>query len=314
MTRALVYHELPLVNAFEKRIPELNVIEATSPDAVHSALPDSSIFITNPTNWQDSFLEHLSAGDWIQTTSTGYAAFPIEKLRARDVTLTSAAAIHDSVVSEHALALALALSRNLDHLIERQQQHDWSRTDSTELWDWKGKQMTVYGLGNIGSDVARRGDAFGMEVFGVKRTPATYTGHLSQSRIRAPDEFHDLLPTTDLLVLTVPLTQETKQLVDEEVLEELPDSAVLVNVARGPVVDQEALVESLERGGIHGAGIDVTNPEPLPPDSPLWDMENVIITPHLGGRSRDFPVRFAELFIDNYQRWRDDRPFVNLIT
>jgi D-2-hydroxyacid dehydrogenase (NADP+) len=313
MERALVYHDMPVVSAIRNRASELTVLEADADAEVLEALGTADIFVTNPTKWSDAFLDCLGEGDWMQATSIGYAAFPVSGFRERGVALTNAATVHDSVVSEHALALALALSRNLGPTLARQHAHEWDREVGTGMWDWKGRQMTVFGLGNIGEAVARRGRAFGLEVYGVKRTPSTYTGTLSRDRIVTPSEFPELLPDTDLLVLTVPLTDATRRAIDDETFAALPDSAVLVNVARGKVVDQDALVDALRAGELAGAGLDVAESEPLPTESPLWDRDDVLITPHVGGRSSDFPDRFSRLFVDNLNRRRAGQTLVNRI-
>lgn len=313
MPTVVVFHDLPVADSIREQTDDLRVVDADTEAAVHESLGDAEMFVTNPTKWSDSFLDYLGEGDWMQATSIGYAAFPVDEFRRRGVALTNAAAVHDSVVSEHALSLALALSRNLGPIFEQQRAHEWNRDVGSEMWDWKGSRMTVFGLGNIGEAVARRGRAFGMEVYGVKRTPSTYTGVLSRDRVVATDEFHDLLPDTDLLILTVPLTDATHHVIDADALDALPDTGVLVNVARGAVVDQDALVEALERGELGGAGLDVFEPEPLPPESPLWDREDVLVTPHVGGRSRDFPERFSRLFVDNYDRWTAGRSLVNRV-
>lgn len=313
MARAVIFHDLPIADAIRNGTNDLTVVEADTVAAVDEALGDADVFVTNPTKWSDTFLDDLSKGDWMQATSIGYAAFPVEAFRERGVALTNAAAVHDSVVSEHAFALALGLSRNLGVLVDRQREHDWDRDAGTDMWDWKGRRLTVFGLGNIGEAVARRGQAFGLEVVGVKRTPSTYTGALARDRVFTPDEFRDLLPETDLLVLTVPLTDATRHAIDADVFETLPDSAILVNVSRGSVVDEDALVNALQNGELGGAGLDVFESEPLEPESSLWDRDDVIVTPHVGGRSKDFPERFARLFVDNYERWRDDRSLVNRV-
>ena len=313
MPTAVVFHDLPVADSIRERASDLRVIDADSEAAVHDSLDEADVFVTNPTKWSDAFTDHFVEGDWMQATSIGYAAFPVEEFRQRGVGLTNAATVHDSVVSEHALSLALALSRNLGPIFDQQRDHEWSRGVSSDMWDWKGRQLTVFGLGNIGEAVARRGRAFGMEVYGVKRTPSTYTGVLARDRVVATDDFRDLLADTDLLVLTVPLTDDTRHVIDADALAALPDTAVLVNVARGAVVDQDALVDALERGELGGAGLDVFDPEPLPSASPLWDRDDVIVTPHVGGRSKDFPARFGRLFADNYERWRDGRSLVNRV-
>lgn len=313
MTTAVVFHDMPIAAAIETHTTDLSVVSADSEAMVHSALGDAEVFVTNPTKWSDSFFDHLDTGNWMQATSIGYAAFPASRFRERGVSLTNAATVHDAVVSEHAFSLSLALSRNLGASVNRQREHEWDRGVGTGAWDWKGKRLTVFGLGNIGEAVARRGRAFGMDVRGIKRTPSTYTGTLSDNKVVPVDEFPDLLPETDLLILTVPLTDATRHAIDATVFEALPDSAVLVNVARGAVVDEDALIDALRGGEIAGAGLDVVESEPLPSESPLWDRDDVILTPHVGGRSRDFPDRFARLFAENYDRWRAGEALVNRV-
>lgn len=314
MPTAVVFHDTPIAETIREETATLDVIDADTESAVRESLGDGDIFVTNPKGWSDSFLQHLSDGGWVQATSIGYAAFPVSEFRERGITFTNAATIHDAVVSEHALALALALSRQLAPSMQQQREHVWDRHVSAEAWDWKGRRMTVFGLGNIGEAVARRGEAFGLEVMGVKRTPSTYTGTLDRHSVVATEDLHDVLPSTDLLVLTVPLTEDTHHAIDAEVLDALPDSAVLVNVARGSVVDEQALVTALQNGGVGGAGLDVFETEPLPADSPLWGRDDVIVTPHIGGRSKDFPARFTRLFVDNYDRWRDGRALANTVS
>lgn len=313
MVTAVIFHDMPVADSVRERTTDLRIVDVDTEDEVHEALDEAEIFVTNPTKWSDTFLDYFREGDWMQATSVGYSAFPLAEFRERGITLTNAATIHDSVVSEHAFALAFALSRNLGPILDQQRDHTWNRDVGSSMWDWKGRRLTIYGLGNIGEAVARRGTAFGMDVCGVKRTPSTYTGTLSQNDVFSTEKFHDLLPETDLLVLTVPLTDATHHVIDEGVFEALPDSAVLVNVSRGPVVEPDALVTALRDGSISGVGIDVTEPEPLPEESPLWGRDDVIVTPHVGGRSTDFPDRFSRLFVDNYDRWRTGRSLVNRI-
>ena len=313
MPTVVVYHDAPIAAAIRDRVPELNVVEADTEPSVHRTLDDAEIFVTNPTKWVDGFLDHLDEGDWMQATSIGYAAFPTAEFERTNVTFTNSSSLHDAVVSEHAIALALALSRKLGTTFRQQRERRWDRSVGSGMWSWNGRRMTVYGLGNIGEAVARRGRALGLHVFGVKRTPATYTGVIEPDRVVGPERANDLLEETDLLVLTVPLTESTRHVIDESALATLPDSAVLVNVARGPVVDQGALVAALENGELRGAGLDVFEPEPLPETSPLWERDDVVVTPHVGGRTDDFPDRFAELFAENYRYWRAGESLVNRI-
>lgn len=313
MPRILVYHDLPIHAELSERRPELDLVAAESPSDVHEALGQAHVVITNPTRWDDAFLEELKAGSWVQATSSGYAAFPLDAFEDIGVAFTNATGNYDAPVSEHVFALAFGISRGLPAFTIGQQNREWRRGLGATLSDWTGQTMTIVGLGSIGSTVAERARAFGMTVNGVKQSPDSYTGPLATDRIYGPETWETVLPETDLLVLTVPLTPDTRGLIDETVIAALPSSAVLINVARGPIVDETALVEALDAGELRAAGLDVFETEPLPPDSPLWDHENVIITPHVGGRSDAFVDRFADLFLENYDRWRNDEPLKNTV-
>ena len=313
MPTVVLNHDLPLADALTGRREGLTVVSANDHDEALAALSDAGMLVCNGNGWDDRFLDALSRGDWVQVTSSGYDAYPVDALRDRGVSFTNATGIHTPVVAEHAFALALSFTRLIPTLASKQGDRTWGpRTElSHELSDWTGRTLTVYGLGAIGEAIARRGLAFEMDVYGVKRDPDDYDGRLPADRVVAADAFHDVLPETDLLVAVVPLTPETRGAIDADVFDALPDSAVLVNVARGPVVDEAALLDALRNGDVAGAGLDVFDEEPLPADSPLWDRDDVVLTPHVGGRSNTFPERFASLFFENYDRRRADEPLVN---
>lgn len=302
MPTVVVRHDLPIAAALEGRRPELAVVAAGSTDEALAALPEADAFVVNPTNWEDAYLEALEPGTWVQATSTGYAAFPVEAFAARDVTFTTAHGNYGPPVADHAFALTLALARGVPACLASQRDREWNRAVGDSLIDLDGLALTVVGLGDVGEEIARRGTAFGMTVRGTKRDPAAYDGRLPAEQVYPSDAFDALVPDTDVLVLAVPLTDATRGLVDGSVLAALPGSALLVNVARGPVVDEEALLAALEAGEIAGAGLDTFETEPLPESSPLWDREDVLITPHVGGRSGEFVDRFVTLFLDNYDR------------
>ena len=294
MPVVVVNHDLPIDDALEGRYDDLSRLRDGLRGTV-SALEDAEFLVCNPKRWDDRLLEALSPDDWIQATSAEYTAFPIDEFRERGISLTNASGIHDPVVAEHVFVLALAFSRIIPEFVSKQTERTWGpRTEvSTELTDWKDHTLTVYGLGNIGEEIAERGLVFGMDVYGVKRNPSDYSGCLSSDQVLASEAFHDLFPETDLLVVIVPLTDETWNAIDEAVFRALPDSAILVNVARGPIVDEAALVDVRRTNELAGAGLDVFETEPLPEDSPLWTRDDVIITRHVGSRTDTFPTRFA---------------------
>ena len=300
--RVVVRHDQPIAEALSGRREDLAVVDAESRAETLSELPDADAFVVNPTDWDDGYLGALGPGTWIQATSTGYAAFPLEAFEERGVVFTNATGNYGPPVADHAFALLLALARDIPTCLDQQRERRWDRSVGDGLVTLEGRTLTVVGLGDVGESIARRGLGFGMDVYGTKRDPSAYDGRLSDDRVLPPDGLSGVLPGTDALVLAVPLTDATRGLVDAAALAALPDSALLVNVARGPVVDADALLAALDAGDLAGAGLDTFDEEPLPENSPLWDREDVVVTPHVAGRSGSFVRRFVDLFLDNYDR------------
>lgn len=314
MPTVLVHPELPVgVTAADLRgrREDLTVLSADTAGSAADEPPAdlvelvgrADVFVCSNKTWDDAYLAGLAEGDWVQTIGAGYDAYPVDRFDERGIRLTNAPGIHGPAAGEHTFALALAFSRDLRTYVRQQRAHEWDRHTGSELAD---RRLTVLGLGAIGEAIAERGQAFGMDVRGVKRDPSTYDGCLPADAVFADESLPDLLPDTDLLVVVVPLTPATRGLVDAEVLAALPDDAILVNIARGPVVDTDDLLAALDRGEIAGAGLDVFDEEPLPPDSPLWDRDDVLVTPHVAGVSDRYPERFVDLFLSTYDGWRDD--------
>jgi len=313
MPTVVVRHDQPIAAALEGERPGLEVVGTDGPEAALAALPDADVFVVNPSSWEDAYADALPDGAWLQATSAGYAAFPLDRFDATGVTLTNAAGNYGPPVADHAFALALGLARGLPAFVDSQRAGEWNRGKGDDLIDLHGRTLTVVGLGDLGESVARRGQGFGMTVRGTKRRPDDYDGVLPADAVHPADALPELLPGTQLLVVTVPLTDATRGLIDADALAALPDDALLVNVARGPVVDTGALLDALDAGDLAGAGLDVFDEEPLPADSPLWDREDVLLTPHVAGRSVSFVPRFVDLFLDNYDRRQADEELRNRI-
>lgn len=313
MPTVIVRHDTPIAEALDGTRSDLTVVDADSDAAVRSALSEADAFVTNTKYWDDAYLEELRPGTWVQATSAGYAAFPVDAFEERDVAFTNAGGNYGPPVADHAFALLLALARRVPTLVRNQDDREWDRTIGDAFVDLENRTLTVAGLGDIGESVARRALGFGMDVYGTKRDPTAYDGRLDDDRVRPADALDELLPETDVLVLSTPLTDATHHLVDGDALAAMPDSAFLVNVARGPVVDQDALVTALESDEIAGAGLDVFEEEPLPESSPLWDRDDVVLSPHVGGRSNAFVRRFVDLFLDNYDRRSESEELRNRI-
>ena len=265
--------------------------------------------------WSDAMLERAANARFIQVCAAGYDRFGLEALRERGVRLANGSGVNRNAVSDHAMALLLTLVRHIHTGRDRQREHVWREMISDlgrREEELAGKTMVIYGLGAIGSRLARLARAFDMYVIGIKRDTASHDG--SAGEVRPPDRFPASLAEADVVALTCPLTPETENLIDASALARMKPGAYLINVARGRCVDESALVDALERGAIAGAGIDTTWEEPLAPDSALWELETVLITPHTAGETRKYEDNVVDILIENVRRLqRGEDALVNRI-
>ena len=253
--------------------------------------------------WQNQLLDRAKKLRFIQSIGAGTDQFPREELTKRSIRLASARGVNARAVAEHAMALMLALSRRLPEARDNQTKRIWRGMigDLAQREDeLAGKTLLVVGLGDIGGRLVRLAKAFDMHVVGLRRHPALGRG--AADAVHGMDELSALLPDADFVVLTCPLTAETENLIGAEAFSRMKPTAHLVNVARGRVVDETALIEALATRRIAGAGIDVTTEEPLAPSSPLWAMEQVLITPHTAGETRRYEDNVIEILLDNLGR------------
>jgi phosphoglycerate dehydrogenase-like enzyme len=265
--------------------------------------------------WHNGLLDRAKKLRFIQAIGAGTDQFPRQDLRKRGIRLASARGVNYRAVAEHAMALILALSRRLPEARDNQARRVWRGMigDPGQREDeLGGKTLLVVGLGQIGGRLAQLAKAFDMRVVGLRRNPAAGRG--AADAVHTMAEFKRFLPEADFVALTCPLTEETENLIDTETLGRMKPSAYLVNVARGRVVDEPALVAALTAGRIAGAGIDVTVEEPLGPDSPLWGMEHVLLTPHTAGETRHYEDNVIEILRDNLGRlWRGEAELRNQV-
>jgi phosphoglycerate dehydrogenase-like enzyme len=265
--------------------------------------------------WQNRLLDRAGRLQFIQSIGAGTDQFPRDELAKRGIRLASARGVNARAVAEHAMALILALSRRLPEARDNQAKRVWrgmigdpaGRED-----ELGGKTLLVVGQGDIGGRLARLAKAFDMHVIGLRRDVAAGSG--AADAVRGMDELRSLLAEADFVVLTCPLTKETENLIDTQAFARMKPSAHLVNVARGRVVDEAALVEALGARRIAGAGIDVTAEEPLSPNSPLWAIPQVLITPHTAGETRRYEDNVIEILRDNLGRiWRGEPQLRNQV-
>jgi phosphoglycerate dehydrogenase-like enzyme len=245
---------------------------------------------------------------WIQSFSAGVNVLPLQTLKEMGVTVTNTSGIHAPQMTDLAMGMILAFSRSLVEHIRYQKTLRWSREFSYgELLD---SELLIIGSGKIGEMLAMKAKAFGMRTVGIKRTVTPLANFDS---VRPISELKEAMKTADYVVILLPLTPETRNLVDAEALGCMKESAVFVNLGRGPIVDENALYEILKNKRIRGAALDVYKREPLPDDSPLWELDNVIMTPHVGGWGPGNEMRGARLVADNIRRFRKGEKLINVV-
>ncbi|HEX3883369.1 MAG TPA: D-2-hydroxyacid dehydrogenase [Stellaceae bacterium] len=264
--------------------------------------------------WNNALLDRAGKLKLIQSIGAGTDQFPRDELAKRGIRLASAQGVNMRAVAEHAMALILALARRLPEARDNQARRHWrgmiadigGRED-----ELGGKTLLVVGLGQIGGRLAQLAKAFDMRVIGLRRNPAAGG---PANTVHAMSELAAHLPEADFVALTCPLTKETENLIDAAALARMKPAAYLINVARGRVVDEAALVAALRSGKIAGAGIDVTVEEPLGAASPLWAMPQVLVTPHTAGETRKYEDNVIEILRDNLDRlWRGETQLRNQI-
>ena len=265
--------------------------------------------------WKNDLLQRAAKLRFIQSIGAGTDQFDRDKLNARGIRLASAQGVNANAVSEHAMALMRAMERRLPEARDNQRKHLWRGmiSDLTQREDeLGGKTLLIVGLGGIGGRLARLAKAFGMRVIGIKRDLTR--GTESADSVHGLGELRAKLAEADYVALTCPLTRETENLINGDELHRMKTTACLINVARGRCVDEPALVKALQDGTIAAAAIDVTVDEPLPAASPLWDLPNVLITPHTAGETRRYEENVLDILEDNLDRlWRGETTLRNQI-
>ena len=246
----------------------------------------------------------------MQTEGAGIDNLLFSEFVESPIILTSAKGTVGPHLADHTWALLLGLLRGVGRAV-RERTWDNRMSIRRESWELGGATLGIVGLGGVGIEVARRAGGFGMEVIAVDPEPLEKPDFVRE--IWGTDRFYDLLEQSDVVSVCCPLTQRTRGLFDREAFRHMKPGALLVNVTRGPIIDGDALLEALEQGLISGAGLDVTSPEPLPADSPLWDHPHVIITPHASGGSPLRLDRTIDLFCENLRRFSDGRELLSVI-
>jgi phosphoglycerate dehydrogenase-like enzyme len=265
--------------------------------------------------WHNGLIDLGGKLRFVQSIGSGTDQFDKAALAARGIRLASTAGVNARAVSEHTMALILALARRLPEARDNQAARVWRGmiSDLTQREDeLGGKTLLIVGLGRIGGRLAQLAKAFDMQVVGFRRDPSAGRG--AADSVHALAALPDFLPRADFVALTCPLTDETRGVIDAKALRLMPPGGFVVNCARGPCVVEADLVAALRDGRLAGAAVDTTDPEPPPPDSPLWGLPNVLITPHTAGETRKYEANVIEILLENFDRlWRGDTTLRNQV-
>jgi D-2-hydroxyacid dehydrogenase (NADP+) len=248
---------------------------------------------------------------WIQTQGAGVNGLITTDVRDRDLTITNASGIHAAPITEHMFGMLLMVTRRLGEAWDQQKTRHWKGYDFNANLDMlAGKTLGILGVGAIGGCSARVGKAFGMRVIGLRRTGEP---HPDVERMYPLEEKLAFFRESDVVMNSLPLTENTRHFMSWKEFEALKPGAIVINTGRGPTIDTEALMDALRQGRLGAALLDVTDPEPLPEDHPLWTMERVFITPHYGGAHPGYQQRAGQIFLDNLRRYLAGAPMINVV-
>ena len=301
-----------LAEAIGRRWPSMRVVHLPDYDRLPQELPDTDVFV----GYSLRAGQLASAGrlKWIHSTAAGVAQLVYPELRDSGIVVTNPHGLFSVPMAEHTLGLLIALARNFPDSVRYQDRAHWSQQD---LWDryplteLNGKLLLIVGFGSIGQELARRARAFDMRVWGVSRSGRGDT--FLAERIVPVAQLHEVLSLADYVVISAPETSETRHLFGGQEVSLLKPSARLINVSRGSLLDQSALIAALQQNKLAGAALDVTDPEPLPADHPVWRTPNLFLTPHSSAISDRLWPRQTALLLDLLERWFDGRDLINRV-
>ncbi len=289
------------------------------PDVLFLFCPHEDDFIATAPRAHIIFTKHLPAEAlkrasrlrWVQAGTAGMNHLLDAGLGERDLLVTNASGAHGTPMAELILGMMLAFATGLNALMRAQHEHAWVQEEiRTQKFELEGQTLCVLGLGDIGGTLARKAGNLGMYVLGVRRSAQRFP-HVDEQY--DPHQLLQIFPRADHVALCLPLTSETEGIVGERELRAMKPEAYIYNVGRGPSIDTEALLRALSEGWIAGAGLDVTDPSPVPEDSLLWDAPNVILSQHTSGSSPFNPDRITSIFMENLGRYLRDEPLMNVV-
>jgi D-2-hydroxyacid dehydrogenase (NADP+) len=302
------------VDRLRERFPEINFRHALTDDEASLAIETTDIALAS--RLSAAMVERAPRLRWVHSTAAAVAnLLPLDEFAARGIIVTNSRGIQAVPIAEHVMGGLLALARRFNVMFDAQRDRRWIQNELTrDAWPWslQGRKMTILGLGTIGQEVARRAHAFGISVTGIRRRLEQPAPPFVE-RMVGPDRLHDALPGCDVLVISAPFISGTDGLIGAREIALLNAGAIIINVARGKIVDEAALIAAIQTGHLGGAVLDVFEREPLDRASPLWSLPNVIISPHSAGVRPDHWEEVIDLFSENLRRFQRGEPLLNMV-
>ncbi len=302
-----------MAEAVRRRWPEMRVVHLPNYERLEAELPDTQIFVGYSIRPQQ--LPWARQLKWIHSTAAGVAQLTYPALRESGILVTNASGVHSIPIAEHVIGMMLSLSRKFPEAFRHQQNHRWAQQ---EIWDAKphpgelhGAVFLLIGLGAIGKEIARRAQAFGMNIQAVTRSGSG--DNFLAAKIYPATQLESALAQADYIVVAAPETPATNKLLGARQFAAMKPTAFVINVARGSIIDEAALAAALEQNKIAGAALDVAAEEPLPPESPLWRLDKILITPHLAAASEHLWPRQTDLLLRNLDLWFAGKELINRV-
>lgn len=284
------------------------VVYAGSEDEAQKYISDTEIIVSFDADFFTSLINRAPKLKWVHLLSAGADTLPFDMLVEKNILLTNSKDVHKHQISQHVVGYMLMFERSLNVFIKNQMKKIWDR--SVKVSELTGKTALIIGVGSIGEEIARILREFGMIVLGVRKSgkPSEYVDKMYKT-----DEICDAISASDYVISALPLTDETYHLIGEKQFSYMKSTSYFINIGRGKVVDQKALINALKNGAIKGAALDVFEEEPLPGDSPLWEMDNVIITPHMAGITPLYMQRAMEILKYNLNSYINGLELKNIV-
>lgn len=309
------YHDV-VDAAFLRDFPEVSSVRAETIPELCAALPGADVLLINDSFFSDDVADALAAHGqglrWIQFTTVGTDHAEAAGIPGH-VFVTNIGDVRQRILAGHAVGLMLCVMRGIRDYEPFRARHQWARDEMMRYMQvTEGANLLICGMGKIGQDIARKAKAFDMNVTCVTRAERPATAQID--RVVARDRIGEVLPDADVVMIAMPLDDTTRGFIGRAELAAMKSSAVLVNISRGPVVDEAALIETLRAGTIRGAALDVFEDEPLPPDSGFWDLSNLVMTPHMGGQGGEDQFTALSILVrENTRRYLDGKPLKNVV-